>query len=68
MLTIKRLESQSEIEDACALLYEVYIKQCGWRFLPDNPSHIRVEEKNGRRILVDRFTEYMQFGLVRLMN
>ncbi len=56
MLTIKKLESDKLIEDACALLHEIYINQLGWYFLPDNPSYIRVEIRNNRRILVDRFT------------
>ena len=57
MLTIKKIEDSNLIEDASALLYEVYIKQLGWQFSPDNPSQIRVEIKNNRHILIDRFTD-----------
>lgn len=55
MITTKILSGQ-QIEDACALLYEVYIEHNQWQFAQDNPSHLKVEIKNNRKILIDRFT------------
>lgn len=57
MITIKKLDSAESIEDACALLNEVYVKQGGWSFSSNNPSQLRVEIRNNRHVLVDRFTE-----------
>jgi hypothetical protein len=57
MIITKRLDSPELIEDACALLNEVYVKQWGWSFSSENPSQLRVEIRNNRHVLVDRFTE-----------
>ncbi len=57
MVLIKKLESPELIEDACALLYKVYHEEMIWNFSPDNPSQLRVELKNNKKILVDRFTD-----------
>ena len=57
MITIQRLTASEQIENACALLYEVYIQQKNWQFSADNPSKLRVEIRNNKRILVDRFIE-----------
>lgn len=56
-ITVCILENDDLIEDALALLYESYIKHSNWKFNPNNPSGIRVEQKNGRWLLVDRFTQ-----------
>ena len=56
-ITIKKLDTPELIEDACALLYVVHFEQFGWKFSPDNPSQLRVKIKDGRRLLVDRFTD-----------
>ncbi len=57
METIKRLTTPALIEEASALLYDVYIEQQKWHFLPDNPSQLRVEVHNRKRVLVDRYTK-----------
>lgn len=57
MITVKRLEESKLIEDACALLYRTMLETANWEFLPDNPSQLRVETKNNRRLLIDRFTD-----------
>lgn len=56
MITIKQLESVELIEEACALLYKTHIKQSDWMFSPDNPSELRIENRDDRNLLVDRFT------------
>lgn len=56
MITIKQLNTSELIEHACALLHDVYILHQNWVFAKDNPSHIRIEERNNKKILVDRFT------------
>lgn len=58
MITIQRLTASEQIENACALLYEIYIEQKNWQFSADNPSKLRVETRNNKRVLVDRFTEH----------
>lgn len=57
MIVIKRLDTAELIEDACALLYTVHFEEGGWKFAPDNPSQLRVEIKDNRKLLVDRFTD-----------
>ena len=57
MITFEKLDTAESIEDACALLNEVYVKREGWSFSSDNPSQLRVEIRNNRHVLVDRFTE-----------
>lgn len=57
MLIIKQLQGSALIEDACALLYQTLIKQVHWNFLPNNPSELRIEIRNNRHVLVDRFTD-----------
>lgn len=55
-IIIKRLDTPELVEDACALLYKTHIEQANWKFSPDNPSQLRVETRNNRNLLVDRFT------------
>ncbi|MCA9507290.1 MAG: PAS domain-containing sensor histidine kinase, partial [Myxococcales bacterium] len=57
MKNIRRLTTREEIESACNLLYHVYIERMAWKFLPDNPSHLRIEERNGKKLLLDRFVD-----------
>lgn len=56
-ITIKKLENNETIENACALLYKVHFEEAGWIFSPDNPSQLRVELRNNQHLLVDRFTD-----------
>ncbi|MET3105355.1 signal transduction histidine kinase/GNAT superfamily N-acetyltransferase [Oxalobacteraceae bacterium GrIS 1.18] len=56
MITIKRLSAE-QIEDACLLLYQVYIEQQRWIFDENNPSLLRIDTRNDGRILIDRFTD-----------
>jgi PAS domain S-box-containing protein len=56
-IIIKKLDTPELIEDACALLYVVHFELGGWKFSTDNPSQLRVEIKDGRKLLVDRFTD-----------
>jgi len=58
LITIKRLNTPALITEACSLLYEVYIQQQNWQFSPDNPSKLRVEIRNNKSVLVDRFTDH----------
>jgi PAS domain S-box-containing protein len=57
MLVVKQLLDPSLISDACALLYRVLVENNNWNFLPDNPSQLRVEIINNKRLLLDRFTD-----------
>lgn len=57
MITIKRLLSHNLIDEAGALLYQIYIEQIKWKFDDDNPSKLHIAVKDGRQILVDRFTD-----------
>jgi len=57
MITIKKLGAAESIEDACALLYVVHIEENTWNFSSDNPSQLRVEIRNNKNLLIDRFTE-----------
>lgn len=57
MKIIKILTSNDQIEEACALLYVVYIERMNWHFSPDNPSKLKIEIRNNRKLLVDRFTD-----------
>ena len=57
MITIKRLNTNALIEEACSLLYQVYILQKKWQFCAENPSELRIEVRNNKRVLVDRFTD-----------
>lgn len=58
------LKTAEQVDEACHLLYKVYIEKMGWQFLPDNPSKLRIEYKNGRALLIDRFTKTATwFGL-----
>ena len=57
MITIQRLDTVASIEEACSLLYQVYIQQQKWQFAADNPSGIHTEIRNNKRVLVDRFVE-----------
>jgi PAS domain S-box-containing protein len=55
MITVEILDSKKLIEDACALLYDVYIGHMKWGFDPKSPSNLRVEVKEGRKFLLDDF-------------
>ena len=57
MITIRKLDTPELVEDACALLYKTHIEQADWKFSPDNPSQLRIETRNNRDLLVDRFTD-----------
>ena len=50
----RQLWGEAEVEDALALLHDVYVEEQGWRPLHFNPSRVRVEQRDGRRLLVDR--------------
>jgi PAS domain S-box-containing protein len=56
LITISTLTTQELIEEACSLLYKVYIEHGQWNFLEDNPSKLRIEYISNRKLLVDRFT------------
>lgn len=56
IILTKQLLAIDEIEAASALLYATYIKEYNWEFERNNPSLLRIETKNGRLLLVDRFT------------
>ncbi len=56
MREVRIISSKLEIEQACALLYQVYIEKIKWNFKGDNPSNIRVEISDNKKILIDRFT------------
>ncbi|MFN8770669.1 MAG: PAS domain-containing protein [Neisseriaceae bacterium] len=51
------LSSKDEIENACALLYDTYIKNTKYKIIPNNPSGLKIEIRNTRKILVDNFTD-----------
>ncbi len=57
MIQVKMLSNAQEIEQACALLYDVYIEQGKWEFSLSNPSKLRVETRNNKKLLIDRFSE-----------
>ncbi len=57
MITTRIITSIKGIEDACALIYDVYIKYEQWKLLSNNPVRLRIETKNNRKLLVDRFTD-----------
>lgn len=56
MIEYKRLNSVDLIDEAGALLYQIYIVQYKWSFSYDNPSDLRIITKNKRKILIDKFT------------
>lgn len=60
-ITFQRLINKQLIEEACALLYQEYIKTDSWFFAADNPSNLRVIEKNNRKLLVDRITPHAKW-------
>ncbi len=49
MIQVKILSNAQEIEQACALLYEIYIEQEKWEFSLSNPSKLRVETRKLKR-------------------
>jgi GNAT superfamily N-acetyltransferase len=55
-ITIKILDTPELIEDACAVLCTAHFEYGDWEFSSNNPSQIRVEVRNNRNVLVDRFT------------
>jgi PAS domain S-box-containing protein len=57
MRTICRLTDSEQIDEACALLHTIYIEKMQWKFCPDNPSQIRIETRDGKKLLVDKFTQ-----------
>lgn len=57
MIIIRKLDTPELVEDAAALLYKVYYEEVVWKFAPDNPSQLRIETRNNRSVLVDRFTD-----------
>jgi RimJ/RimL family protein N-acetyltransferase len=56
-IIIKRLDTPELIEDACALLCTAHFEYGDWEFSPNNPSQIRIEIRNNRKVLIDRFTD-----------
>ena len=54
--SFRALVDGEDVEEAQALLHDVYILEQGWKPLPYNPSRVRVEVRNGRRLLTDRFS------------
>jgi len=78
LITVKRLDTPELIEQACALLHEVYIQQQNWQFTSDNPFKLSVEIRNNKKVLVDQlgesaiwfgaFDEEQLVGCVRLIN
>ncbi len=56
MIIIKQLDKH-EVDSASTLLYDVYVDNMEWGFSPNNPSHLRVETQNNKKILVDKLTE-----------
>jgi PAS domain S-box-containing protein len=64
VITVEILDNIDLIDEACALLYTTYIEFGQWNFNPDNPSHIKIEVKDSRKLLVDRFTHLARwFGI-----
>ncbi len=57
MIIIKPLTTKEMIDDACRLLYDVYIENMKWEFGEDNASEIKIIEKNGKKLLVDKFID-----------
>lgn len=57
LLSTRILTTKTDINSACALLYEVHVKSMKWEFAPNNPSHLSIATKNKRNILIDRFTD-----------
>ena len=55
-ITVKRLDTQALIEDACSLLYKEYIENGSWVFSSENPSGLKVVTKNNTKLLIDRIT------------
>jgi|GEM_PF-1729790 len=55
-MIVKILNSKKLIEEACALLYDLYIEHMKWNFSKDNPSQIKVIIKNNKKMLVDKHT------------
>lgn len=58
MLTVRVLDKEHEIDDACSLLYIEYIKKGMWQFSEDNPSELKVIVKNNKKMLIDRITRH----------
>ena len=56
-VSVRRLEGYESIVDACALLHKVYSEEAVWKFSTENPSQLRAEIRDNKRVLVDRFTE-----------
>ena len=57
-ITVKRLDTQALIEDACSLLYKEYIENGSWVFSSENPSGLKVVTKNNTKLLIDRITQH----------
>lgn len=57
MINVRVLNSPDLIENACELLYKVYIADAKWQFNSNNPSLLRVKVKNKRKLLVDKFVD-----------
>jgi len=55
--SFRPLADGDEVEEAQALLHDVYILEQGWKPLPYNPSRVRIEVRNGRRLLVDQLAK-----------
>lgn len=57
MITVRVLNDSDLVDNACELLYKVYIEEAKWMFSKNNPSLLRVEIKKGKKLLIDRFVE-----------
>jgi len=55
LVIVEQLTTKVQIEQACALLHDVYIAHMQWKVPENNPSHIKIIVKNNRKLLVDRF-------------
>jgi len=57
LITIKRLNTPALIEDACALLHELYVHEQNGQFFCDDSSKMLVEIRNTKKVLVDQFID-----------
>jgi hypothetical protein len=53
------LHTKDNIIIAQQLLYEIYIKEMGWKFINNNPSSIRIETSNdNKKIMTDDYDQH----------
>ncbi|XP_031572648.1 uncharacterized protein LOC116306700 [Actinia tenebrosa] len=52
------LRNSREIDSARKLLYKVYVEELSWKFMPNNPSGIHVQQlASGEKMLCDHFDD-----------